>query len=140
MGMTAPIWTDWPEILQRVAEVCGAGTALRLAQHYGGREVYIPRPASIDERHHLALSLGLATARQVAEALSEGKIIIPMGPTSSPARRAQAMRRMKREGVPNQRAAKALGVHVRTIYLRHQKDRLTGASRRDEDTGDLFED
>lgn len=138
-GDTAVTWAEWPELLQRVAECCGAGVALRLARTYGGREIYIPTPDAIDEGHHLAVSLGLASARQLAATLRTGKLMIPMGPTSSPKRRAAAIRRMKSEGRTNPQIAKALGIHLRTVEVRQQRDRERGLTARDGDTPDLFD-
>lgn len=137
MTMTDPTWSDWPELLQRVAECCGAGVALRLARTYGGREIYIPTPESIDEGHHLAVSLGLASARQIADTLSAGKITIPMGPTATRERRAEAIRRMRLEGRSNPQIARALGIHLRTVELRHQVDRNLGKAN--SDNLDLFD-
>ena len=131
-------WADWPDLLQRVAECCGAGVALRLASAYGGRELYVPRPEVIDEAHHMALHLGLATARQVAAVLGSNRIIIPLGPVSTMQRRKMLMRKMRAEGVSNGQVAKALGVHRRTVELRHQVDRRQGII--DPQTRDLFDD
>lgn len=137
MTMADPTWSDWPELLQRVAECCGAGVALRLARTYGGREIYIPTPESIDEGHHLAVSLGLASARQIADTLSAGKITIPMGPTATRERRAEAIRRMRLEGRSNPQIARALGIHLRTVELRHQVDRNLGKAN--SENLDLFD-
>lgn len=136
----SPETATWPELLRRVAAEVNAGAALSLAANFGGRELYIPRPASIDEAHPLALALGLATARKVAEVLRDGKILIPMGPVSNQRRRAEAMRRMKREGLTNAAAARALGVHERTVYLRHQVDREAGLTDPTAPNLDLFRD
>jgi len=133
-----PTWADWPELLQRIAECCGAGVALRLASAYGGREIYIPTPDAIDESHHLALTLGLASARQIADTLRVGKIVIPMGPTTTRQKRADAIRRMRREGKSNPQIARALGIHLRTVELRHQVDRAIRAAAESE-TPDLFD-
>ncbi len=138
MGLNADITADWPELLQRVAEACGVGAALSLAGTYGGREIYIPQPDAIDEAHPLALALGLATARTIAGVLSPGKIVIPMGPASSVRRRAAALRRMRREGTTNAEQARRLGIHVRTVEMRHQRDRERGETGADDATGDLF--
>lgn len=139
--MSAPSWSDWPELLRRVAECCGGGTALTLAATYGGREVYIPRPDAIDETHHLALALGLGPARRMADELGGGRIIIPLGPASTIERRKQLMRQMRREGRSNGEVAGLLGVHRRTVELRHQTDRRLGlAGRADTRTRDMFDD
>lgn len=140
MNAHTPIWADWPYLLQQVAETCGAGVALRLAATYGGRELYVPRPSSIDESHHLALHLGLATARQVADVLGTNRIMIPLGPASTFERRKMLMRKMRIEGKSNGQTAKALGVHRRTVELRHQIDRRLGVTLKDPNTLDLFED
>lgn len=140
MSDTSPSWADWPDLLQRVAEDCGAGAALTLAASYGGRELYVPRPEAIDETHHLALHLGLATARRIAMVLGSNRIIIPLGPASTVERRKLLIRKMRLEGVSNGRVAKALGIHRRTVELRHQVDRRLGLTAKDPNTRDLFED
>lgn len=132
--------SDWPELLQRVAETCGVGVALSLASTYGGRELYVPQAEAIGEAHPLALTLGLAAARSVAEVLSAGKIVIPMGPTSSVRRRAAAMRAMRREGRTNADQARALGIHVRTVEIRHQRDREKSGAGKKPREPDLFGD
>ena len=140
MTASGDIWSDWPELLQRVADACGGGVALSLAASYGGRELYVPHPDAIDEAHPLALTLGLATARTVADVLSPGKIVIPMGPTSSVRRRKAAMRAMRRAGRTNAEQARALGIHVRTVEIRHQRDRELGIDAAEDATPDLFGD
>lgn len=131
----ANTWADWPELLQRVADACGGGVALSLAASYGGREIYIPQADAIDEAHPLALTLGLATARTVAEVLSAGKITVPMGPTSTPKRRAALIRKLRREGQTYSAIAQRAGVHERTVYRRLQDDAESGANT----TPDLFD-
>lgn len=138
MTTAADTSADWPELLQRVADACGGGVALSLAAAYGGREIYIPQADGIDEAHPLALTLGLAAARTVADILSPGKIVIPMGPTSSVRRRKAAMRAMRREGRTNAEAARALGIHIRTVEIRHQRDRELGIDTSDAREADLF--
>ncbi len=140
MTTPAPMWADWPYVLQQVAEACGAGAALRLAATYGGRELYVPRPEAIDEGHHLALHLGLATARQVAKVLGSNRIMVPLGPASTVERRKLLMRKMRIEGKSNGQVAKALGVHRRTVELRHQVDRRLGITLKDPHTLDLFDE
>lgn len=135
----ASTWSDWPELLQRVADACGSGVALSLAGAYGGRELYVPQADAIGEDHPLAVTLGLAAARQVAEVLNPGKIVIPMGPTSSVRRRAAALRAMKREGKTNAYQARALGIHLRTVEIRHQRDRERGEADKADEPG-LFDD
>jgi hypothetical protein len=76
----------------------------------------------------------------VAKVLGAGKITIPLGPASSFKRRTEAMRRMKREGKPNRQAARALGVHLRTVEIRHQRDRERGLIAKQDATPDLFDD
>jgi len=134
-----PVWADWPELLQRVAEARGAGVALRLAASYGGRELYVPRPEAIDELHPLALALGLAAARHVADVLGHGKIMVPLGPASSIARRKDLIRELLAKGKSNAQVAEALGIHRRTVELRRQRDREAGIGRADPSQIDLFE-
>ena len=140
MSGRSPSWAGWPDLLQRVAEDCGAGAALTLAASYGGRELYVPRPEAIDETHHMALHLGLATARRIAMVLGSNRIIIPLGPASTVERRKMLMRKLLMEGKSNGQVAKALGVHRRTVELRRQVDRRLGITAKDPNTLDLFED
>lgn len=58
---------------------------------------------------------------------------------ASPKRRAAAIRRMKSEGATNAAIAKTLGIHLRTVEVRHQRDRERGLTARDDDTPDLFD-
>jgi hypothetical protein len=123
---TATDTDGWPEVLRAVAEECGVGVALALAGAFGGRELYVPRPENIGEDHPLAIALGLAAARLAAAALGAGSLMIPLGPASTFHRRLAAMRRLRREGKSNGEAARLLGVHRRTVELRHQRDRERG--------------
>lgn len=112
-----------PEVLARVAEACGVGAALNLAGTFGGRELYVPRPESVDEDHPLAVALGLACARKAAAVLGHGKLLIPLGPASSVHRRTALYRRLRREGRSNSQIAAALGIHVRAVEFRNQRAR-----------------
>jgi hypothetical protein len=103
-------------VLATVAEACGQGAALALASAFGGRELYVPAADSIGEDHPLARALGLASARRCADALSPpGRRLIPMGPTSTPRRRREAILRMKAEPKSHSFIAQALGIHLRTV-------------------------
>lgn len=140
MNAVVPVdWSAWP-VLQRVADCVGGGAALTLASTYGGRQLYIPRPEAIDETHSLALALGLATARRMAKELGHGPLIVPLGPVSSVERRKVLMRQMRVEGLSNGAVAKVLGVHRRTVELRHQVDRRLGIEAKSDGTPDLFDD
>jgi len=123
-----PDLSEWPDVLRRVAEACGLAAALTLARSHGGRELYVPLPEGIDEGHPLAQTLGLATARKAASVLSHGKLIIPMGPFTSQARRKVALRKMKAEGRTIREQAAALGLHQRTVERHHQNDREAGTA------------
>ena len=112
-----------PDVLARIADACGLPAAMALAASFGGRELYIPRPEAIGEQHPMALALGLATARRTAEILGHNKLIIPLGPAASFARRKMALRRLKAEGKSNSDTARILGIHVRTVEKRNQVDR-----------------
>lgn len=130
--MTEPL----PGILARVAEECGEGIALRFAAEFGGQEIYMPDAGRVGPEHRLAQALGLDTARRIAEALSPpGRMIVPLGPTSSLGRRKAEIRRLVDAGKPVAHMARALGVHERTVYF--HKARL---KEQDADRGpDLFD-
>ena len=104
-----------PELLARVAEDCGVGTALSFAQAFGGRQLYVPLAESLAKEHPIAAALGLPAARKVVGVLGPGRHMIPMGPTTSWRRQRQAIRRMLLEGEPWNTVAAAAGVHVRTV-------------------------
>lgn len=132
-------WADWPELLRRIADGFGAGAALTFAATYGGREVYIPRASSIDETHHLAQALGLATARALAAEIGAGRLMVPLGPSSSVARRKALMRQMTAEKLSAGEIARALGMTRRAVEIRRQRDRELGLERLSDPNLDLFE-
>ena len=120
---------DWPELLAHVADELGEGVALSLAQSFGGRELYLPRPETIDASHPIAVALGLGPARQLSELLRAGKIIVPLGPVNQMQRRAVMIRRLRTEGLTQARVAQRLGVHVETVRYRERRDRREASGR-----------
>lgn len=116
---------DLPGVLGEFAAVAGRAAALRLAADFGGTEVYVPR--EVDAGHPLAKSLGLAAARKLVECFGHGRLLVPLGPFATGARRRQAIVRMLAERRPAREIARRLGCHIRTVY--YVKDEIETRAR-----------
>lgn len=106
---------DLPGVLGEYAEVAGRAAAYRFAADFGGTEVYVP--LEIGAAHPLARSLGLAAARKLVECFGHGRLLVPLGPFATGARRRQAIVKMLDERKPVREIARRLGCHIRTVYL-----------------------
>lgn len=121
---------DLPDLLARLAEACGEGVALKFAGEFGGREIYLPAPDRLTEEHPIAVLLGLKVAKVAAAALGpSGRLIVPLGPTSTQKRTRARIRALTGEGKPVGEIARVVGVHERTVYYRRAKDREATAER-----------
>lgn len=127
-----------PGILATIADIAGKDVAYEIARSYGGIRVSIP-PRAV-EGHWLVELVGVETADRICRGLAtlspEGKLqgirneVIPKGPTAV----LRAARRQAREaleaGQSAREAARASGLHERTIWRMKAKD--------DDAQGDLF--
>ncbi|MCC3246164.1 hypothetical protein LG047_12675 [Methylocystis sp. WRRC1] len=132
-----------PQQLAEIAEVAGLDAALKLAEARGGQAVYIP--ARAPEGHWLVQCVGRTAADAIcrhyacympsdAEPSHHGlKIVIPLGVTSVVAKARRRAVDMLLSGASNPAAARASGLHLRTIEKLRQRLRL-----RDNRQGNLF--
>lgn len=113
---------DLPEALARVAERCGETAALRVAYFYGGQDIYIPDPRRLVAGHGLVETLGRDLALALARIFGRGRLTIPFGPSRASSNRLGAIPAELRH-VSRAEAARALGVHVRTIERARARER-----------------
>lgn len=121
-----------PDLLARIAEAAGDEAAMLVAKAYGGCQLYVPKALSPD--HRLVSILGEDRAQKVWQVLPAGEaVLIPMGAAAGPAARRRAVSQMLDGEISQQEAARAVGVHVRTVARVAKKKR-----DRDDAQGDLF--
>jgi len=120
-----------PETLAEVARVAGAAAALALARDRGGTVVYIPVAPGPD--HWLVKSVGPEAAAAIAAHFGNCRVLIPLAGNRFYARAAAASARMMQDGASTAQTARALGLHVRTVFRHRAKLRET-----DDSQGNLF--
>jgi len=122
--MTDPRLDDLPPLLIRIAEATDLDTALRLAEHYGGRRVDIPNKWP---KNWLVTLVGESQARAIVAAIGYGRVDIPLGPTGSYAAfRRQLNRRyaeLEQAGGTEASIARALGLTDRAVRYRRARER-----------------
>lgn len=118
-----------PSLLAQLAELVGEDAALLVAEEWGGRYLYIPR--EFRPTHRLVELLGEERARKMWNAIGHGPVLVPMGPNAGAAERREIASRALDEGKSQPQAAKAAGIHLRSV------ERLA-AKKRDGRQGDLF--
>ena len=113
--MTDPATLDLlPGVLREIAEEAGLPAALRMADAFGGTEVWIP--ARLVDGHRLAELLGRAPAEAVVRRFGSGHLLIPMGPLADGRAKRVRILCMIDEGRSSSAIARALRCHVRTVY------------------------
>jgi hypothetical protein len=129
--------SSFPGLLGEIADIVGPTIALEIARNYGGTRVEIPPRAEPD--HWLTDLVGIKVADQICRGLAttdaDGKLagvhrsVLPLGPTSL----LKSARRKAQEaldsGLSAREAARASGLHERTIW------RMKAG---DDDQGNLF--
>lgn len=130
--------TSLPGILADIADIAGVEVAYEIARSHGGTRVSIP-PRAV-QGHWLTELVGFETADRICQGLAtldpDGKLrgvqneVIPRGPASilrAARRRAQEA---LDEGMSTREAARASGLHERTIWRMKAKE--------DDGQGSLF--
>ena len=69
---------DLSPTAQILARICGLQGALSLAREYGGRQVYIPTPATLHAQHKIVAVLGMDTAQALCAELAGTRLNIPL--------------------------------------------------------------
>jgi len=126
-----------PGVLAEIASVAGLDNAIYVARAKGGTRVRIP--AKCDAEHWLSKACGLAAALVICEHFAANgagiMLDIPLGPASSDATRARAIReRLSRNETANE-IARAVGVDRRTVF--NHKAKLKSGEK-DNGQGSLF--
>ncbi|MGE0256947.1 MAG: helix-turn-helix domain-containing protein [Alphaproteobacteria bacterium] len=118
-----------PGVLADIEAAIGRPWALQLARKLGGAEIYLASPERIGRTSPVARAVGLDRARKLAESLGRGKLLIPLGPTSSSKQIRAAVRREIDAGLSNNAIAVKLHVHERTV--RRERDRALDGRQSD---------
>lgn len=117
-----------PAVLREIAEAAGISAALALAESYGGTRRMIP--ASVTSDHWLAQCVGLEAARKICDLYRQQatgerpfgqELLIPLGPTGGLAAARQRMLHALGAGASARDAARAAGLHERTVYRARRK-------------------
>jgi len=116
-GLRGSLMEGLPPVLADLAEIIGLGAALRLAEAYGGTEIYVPRTPGPD--HPVAQVIGLEAARRLGEYLgtptSGGRIEVPKGDALSRSRRNRAIVAAVVQGASKQQVARQHGLTTRWV-------------------------
>lgn len=124
-------------VLAEIAEIAGDAAAHQLAHAKGGLErVYIPKPENLAAGHWLVDLVGLEHAQAIAQRLGGGHVEIPMGTTATRAHKWRVMRDALGKGQSGAEAARAAGLHQRTV--RRHRNGHSGAGGGNDDQGSLF--
>lgn len=129
----APDIVPLPGVLADIEAAIGRPWALQIAGKLGGAEIYLASPERIGRSSPLVRLIGVERARKLAEQLGRGKLLIPLGPTSTEKQKRAAVRRLIGTGLSNNAIAMQLHVHERTV--RRERDRLADGRQ-----GRLFEE
>jgi DNA-binding NarL/FixJ family response regulator len=104
-----------PELLRELADAAGIAAAEKLAAHWGGRRLYVPKLAT----KGLVNLLG----RQAAEWLSQNhggcRVVVPMGKTTRAAIVSNRIAELLKAGASTSQIAATVGVSERTVQ-RHR--------------------
>jgi hypothetical protein len=131
--------TDHTGILAEIVDVAGEAAALQLAHAKGGLErVYIPKPENLAKKkgRWLVDLVGEVAARAIAKRFGGGQVEITMGTTAKRARRWRVMNDALAQGKSAAEAARAAGVHQRTV--RRHRNGHSGSGGNDGGQGNLF--
>ena len=118
-----------PGVLREVAEEAGVRAALKLADAFGGRELYVP--FKLTDEHPIVEAIGKEASAKMVKLYGGGRVLVPLDPNASASRQKRTIVKMLREGKSVQTIAGACGCHIRTV-LRVKADKDDG------DQFDLF--
>lgn len=102
--------------LNRIADVIGLALALRLAEHFGGGEIYVP--LRVREDHPVARVIGVDAAAQLARELgghAGARIDVPKADDVTRAGRNRAIVAAVETGVSKQALARQHGLTTRWV-------------------------
>lgn len=114
------------EALAWLAEAIGESTALKLATHFGGTRLYVPR--QIGDHHPICAALGRDGADRLAAWAGGGNVDVPK----------QAARRARVHQLHSRRSLTVSQIALETSYTERHVYRLLRAER-DHDQPGLFD-
>jgi len=118
-----------PRKLAEVAALIGVPAAVKLANAYGGTELYVP--ATIGADHPIALTVGHGQALLLAEHYGNDYIDVPLGLAWRRAVRNLAVFNARRRGESQSTVARQYGTTTRNVRLIERK------CEADEDDGQI---
>lgn len=98
----------------RIAQEVSPEAADRLMRAFGGGVVYLPRRPGPE--HPISRAIGLATAREIAEALGPGRLQVPRGTRAAQEEKASRIVAMIRARRPVAEIVRTVGCDARTVY------------------------
>lgn len=104
--------TGLPASLEDIELVFGVGVAVKLMQHYGGRDVLFPK--SLKAGHEWFEIFGEETAYKLCHHLTGQKMYVPSG---IPQRRRYEVKKLEAQGKKRHEISRILGVSER--WVRH---------------------
>lgn len=113
---------DLSGLLREVAEATSVTAALKLARAFGGTKIYIPH--RLPGGHALVDAAGRDAAEHLSSNYAGEILLVPLGPEADAGRKRRAIRERLADGHSNQRIARDLNCHVRTVE--RERERLRG--------------
>lgn len=104
------------DMFEQLAEVIGEKAAEELCRAWGGLRVYVPTPQGMDERHPIALAIGLDAALKLCAEWPAHTLTIPMLDRLRRARRHQEIVEAYKAGARVTNLARKYGMHAHSIY------------------------
>lgn len=126
MGMTLP---DRPEVLARIADEISPEVADLLAAAVGGTQVMVSERPGVDSA--VVRAIGLEGARRLWRVFGSGHLLIPLGAAGERGRQAQRRAeagRLLDLGLSPSQVARAVHLHVMTVYRLRKRMRMSGAA------------
>ncbi|WP_339863225.1 hypothetical protein [Paremcibacter congregatus] len=118
--------------LAAIADVIGAGAALRLAHDYGGTEVNIPKFPTQGQK--LVDCIGMVATEKLIRHFGTGKVEIPLGPTGNYNQFIRGQSKQINQGLADGKncvqIARAVGCTVRTVRAHKNRSKKDRADRR----------
>lgn len=110
-GSIPPARLDFIEIARRL---CGAGTADKLIQDFGGTRIFLPRRPAPD--HPVSVSIGHKAALAIGAECHGISLDVPLGFDALRTRRKALIAKLRAEGKPVRAIARAAGTGERNVY------------------------
>ncbi|WOF75330.1 hypothetical protein QMT40_003001 [Parvibaculaceae bacterium PLY_AMNH_Bact1] len=123
-----------PGLLAAIAEITDQASADLIAAEWGGRALYLP--AKVKRDHRLVELLGREKAMLICKEIGSGNVMVPMSDMAGPKKRRRMVAELLDKDASHSEAARAAGVHTRTVervaakQRRHRKRKPSGSQGR----------